>query len=397
MISQRFQVNKFVTLALKRHHPWVYRAQCSSALKAIPHGAIVRLVSTDNKFLGLGLHDPVSAIAIRVFHWEDVPIDQELFEKKLLKAWDKRVEGRNHFNVDGFRWVHGEADGLPGVVIDIYGKTAVAVFYLSAWEGLLTPVLKAMIERLGLEHFFIKSAHGQTESAGQLKNLQSGEWTTVVEPALFHEGELSFPAYPSSGLKTGFFLDLREVRTALAHRPFKGKSALNVFANDGVFSALLKRAGASRVISVERHETARIHAKALYQNGQLDFTDNDWHTTDAFDFLKSEQEPGPFDLIILDPPSLASRKEHLPKARAAWIDLIRQALKRLTPNGELLAISCTERLSQADLMAWTQEAAKRSGLGIAIKTVYPAPFDHPSHSDIPERDYLTAIMWRRTA
>lgn len=396
MTPQRFQVNKFVTLALKRHHPWVYRAQCSTALEAIPNGAIVRLVGIDNKFLGFGLHDPVSAIAIRVFHWEDVPIEAELFERKLLKAWDKRVEGRGHFKVDGFRWVHGEADGLPGIVIDVYGKTAVCVFYLPAWETLLAPILTGLIERIGLEQVFIKIAHGQNESIGQLKDLKTNELTTVAEPINFHEGDLNFPAYPSSGLKTGFFLDLREVRTALAHRPFKGKSALNVFANDGVFSALLKRAGASRVVSVERHETSQTHAKELYKSWQLGFTDSDWHTTDAFEFLKSDQEPGPFDLIILDPPSLASRKEHLPKARAAWIDLIRQALKRLTPNGELLAISCTERITQADLMAWTQEAAKRSGLGLAIKTVYPASFDHPSHPDIPERDYLTAIMWRRT-
>jgi 23S rRNA (cytosine1962-C5)-methyltransferase len=396
MTPHRFQVNKFVTLALKRHHPWVYRSQCSSALGGVPHGALVRLVGIDNRFLGLGLHDPVSAIAIRVFHWEDVPLEDELFEKKLLKAWDKRVEGRAHFNVDGFRWVHGEADGLPGVVIDVYGKTAVCVFYLPAWEAILTHTLQNMAERCGLERVFIKIAHGQNESIGQLKDLKTGVLTTVAEPVNFHEGELTVPAYPATGLKTGFFLDLREVRTALAHRPFKGKSALNIFANDGVFSALLKRAGAARVVSVERHETARAHAKELFKSWQLDFTDSDWLTTEAFDFLKSEQEPGPFDLIILDPPSLASRKEHLPKARAAWIDLIKQALKRLAPGGELLAISCTERLSQADLMAWTQEAAKKSGLGLAIKTVYPATFDHPSHPDIPERDYLTAIMWRRT-
>jgi 23S rRNA (cytosine1962-C5)-methyltransferase len=394
MTPRRFQVNKRVEAALIHHHPWVYRNQCSSALDAIPVGSFVRLVATDNRFLGLGIHDPLSAIAIRVFGWEDeVEPDEEFFQKKLCKAWDKRVEDKLIHKTDGFRWVHGEADGLPGVVIDVFGKTAVAVFYLKSWQETLAPIIASVGKMFGLEKIFVKSPHGKIEPEGFL-DLMSGQISVPEEPIWFQEGDLAYPSFPISGLKTGFFLDLREVRTRVKHLSGKGKAALNLFANDGVFSALCARAGFTRVISVERHEPSQEHARLLFDRWKLSFDEKNWLAADAWEFLKSPAGEAEFDLAIIDPPSLASKSEHLPRAKAAWSDLIRHTITRLKPGAELIAISCTERLEAKELLAWSAEAAGKLGRKLKLLAQPEASFDHPRLGTIPERDYLHAFHWQ---
>lgn len=388
----RFQVNKRVEAALKNHHPWIYRNQCSSALDALPVGSLVKIFGTKNNFLGLGIHEPLSAVAIRVFSFQDFEPSPTFFLNKLRRAHEKRLPQILECNTNAYRLLHGEADGFPGVTLDVYGTTGVVVFYLKSWRHYLENPLKEFAKELGLEKLYVKAAHGE-QSDPQMENILSGEREIVSEPVWFLEDGLDFPAYPVSGLKTGFFLDLREVRLVLPHLIKKGQTVLNLFAADGVFSAQALKAGASQVVSVERHDTGKAHFNELCKRWKIPFESRDWIEGDVWEYLGQASADKKFDVVIVDPPSLASKKDQLPALKGTWSRLHAATLSRLAPNGTLISISCTERLATQDQIEWTKSAAKSQGLELKLLKILPPNFDHPEMKNLPERNYFRAIAW----
>lgn len=389
----RFQVNKRVEAALKNHHPWIFRNQCSSALDAIPVGSLVKIYGTKNNFLGLGIFEPLSAVAIRVFSFQDFEPSPTFFLNKLRRAHEKRLPHIVECNTNAYRLLHGEADGFPGVTLDVYDKTGVVVFYLKSWRPFIENPLKNFAEEIGLKKLYVKTAHGNQDEP-QLENLLSGEKESVPEPVWFLEDGLVFPAYPVSGLKTGFFLDLREVRLVLPHLIKKGQTVLNLFAADGVFSAQALKAGASQVVSVERHDAGRAHFEALCKRWKIPFESRDWIEGDAWEYLEKTSPDKKFDVVIVDPPSLASKKDQLPTLKGTWSRLHTAALSQLAPDGILISISCTERLLAQDQIEWTKSAAKSMGLQLKLLKVLPPNFDHPEMKNLPERNYFHAVAWK---
>lgn len=389
----RFQVNKRVEAALKKHHPWIYRNQCSSALDAIPQGSILRIVGTKNNFLGFGIYEPLSAIAVRVFSFQDLPIDENFFFKKLQRALEKRQPHVHECNTNAYRLLHGEADAFPGVTMDVFDRTAVMVFHIQSWRPLLENSLKKLAAETGLEKIFIKAAHGKNTD-DTLENLLTGMTEKIQEPLWFVEDGFDFPAYPASGLKTGFFLDLREVRLVLPHIVQAGDPVLNLFANDGTFSAIATKAGAKEVTSVERHEIGKIHALEIFKKWRLDFAAQNWITGDVWEFLKNANSTKKFNVILLDPPSLASKKSQEKNLKKTWEDLHTAAFRLLSQNGYFISISCTERLSVEKQIQWTQSAAHQAGIKLELVKILPPNFDHPEMKNLPERNYFRAMVWR---
>ena len=389
----RFQVNKRVEAALKKHHPWIYRNQCSSALQALPIGSLVRVVGTGNQFLGIGLYDPHSAIAIRIFSFEDVSLSEEFFLKKIHKAHHKRLSQLSSYKTNAYRLLHGEADGFPGVTMDVYGDKAVVVFYLKSWQDFLSPVLKVFAGEIGLKHVFTKPPKGDS-SSGTLHNLLTASDEAIEEPLWFIENDCDLPCYPVSGLKTGFFLDLREVRRTLPdYIPDQGR-VLNLFANDGALSAIALSCGAKQVTSVERHDVGATHARELFARWELKFSAKDWIMGDAWEFLENTPGKTDCDLIILDPPSLASKKDQHHNLKQAWEFLHNKALQHLKPGGHLVSISCTERLSRDEQIQWTLSAGRLTKHTLTLVEELPITFDHPEIKPLPERNYFRAMVWK---
>lgn len=398
----RFQVNKRVAAAIKRGHPWIYRRQCSSALVALPIGTILRLVGTQNEFLGMGIYQPLSAVAIRVFSQRDVVPNTDFFTAVLLKAHRKREVAVSGKHLSGYRWVHGEADHLPGVSIDVYGDTAVAVFHLESWKTYLPPALFRAAGFLGIKRVVLRYADkGEAEAVVRIEELLAdGALRPIadpnnIEPLVFCESGHKFLAFPATGLKTGFFLDLREVRALLPDLVKKDAHVLNLFANDGALSALALASGAARVLSVDRHAAGLAHAKALYKQWGLSFRPRDWVIADAWDFLKSvDAGKLPFDLAIVDPPVLATSREQVAAAEKAWLKLHVGVCRWLAPGAILISVSCTERIARARQLAWTRNAARQAGCVLHLIAEPKTTFDHPETHEVPERNYLRALVWR---
>lgn len=404
----RFQVNKRVELALRQGHPWVFRGQCSTALDAIPIGSFVRLVGTQNTFLGIGIYEPLSAIAIRIVSWKDIELTEAFFVTRLLRAWEQRAKGVAKLELSGFRWVHGEADQLPGVAIDVYDDIAIVQFYLPSWREVLREPISQALEKLHLRAAWEKPVRGKTAgpviaetaptNAAEVDvSVYAGDTSSPHEPLTFHESGRSWYAWPLTGLKTGFFLDLRQVRHSLAQLVKPGSRWLNLFANDGALSALLLDAGAEQVVSVERHEQGALQARALYRACDIKWKATDWLTANAWEYAAHLAQNEMFDGAIIDPPILATCEEQLPSAKHAWMKLHQRILQHLQPGANLLAISCTERLAESTLKTWMQEASRAAGKSVKLVKVLPGNFDHPVLPALKERDGFHALIWQIAA
>lgn len=393
-LMHRFQVNKRVEAALKKGHPWVFRRQCSSALEALPLGSLVRLVGTENQFLGWGIYEPLSLVAIRVFSSHEATPDENFFHRQLLKAYAKRQPHLSTAKTDAFRWVHGEADRFPGLTVDVYGKTAVAVFYLQSWKEILAGGLERAAKEIGIKELIAKEPHGQQVPLPS--GIHQVTALPTTGPIWFQEMGLTYPCFPHSGLKTGFFLDLREVRKKLLTMDLTGKRVLNLFANDGVFSALALRQGAQEVVSVERKEDGGQNAQILFEKWGLPFNHELWLKQDIWDYLKSKTfaDEKPFDLILIDPPSLAHRQSQFATMEKAWKFLHQQALTKAKPGAQLVSISCTERMTLKLHQEWIAQAAKSAGKSLKLLESLPPNFDHPVLPALKERDYFHATVWK---
>lgn len=398
MILHRFQVNKDVAYALRGKHPWIYRKQCSSALTALPVGALVRVVGPKNEFLGIGLYDPLSIIAIRIFCFEDVTIDAQFFYDRLCKKFQERQAQAVLQNTTAFRWIHGEADGFGGLNIDVYQNTAVAVVYLDSWQKHLAAVFHSLSEELSLNHFYCRLPHGQmqSESPDTLYDFKQKSLVKVAEPVWFREGGIEYPAFVATGQKSGFYLDLREVRSCLQNLDLTQKRVLNLFASSGVLSGLAEKCGAKEVFSVEASPKCEKQFLALQSSWQLSQKQT-WLKADVWDYLKSEnfKYTKNFDVIILDPPALAKSTTAEQDLNRVWSDLVKRCLCKLNPGGQLFTICCTDRISEIEHGLWTKEAAEDLEIQLMCLQKLKQPFDHPVHPKLKERDYFHAYQWQR--
>ncbi|MBX7149844.1 class I SAM-dependent methyltransferase [bacterium] len=405
----RFQVNKKVEASLKEGHPWIFRNQCSSALDALPVGSFVRLVGPQNNFLAIGLYEPYAASAIRVVAFSDVDLSPDYFAHQIRKAFEKRKTSLKQAHTNAYRLLHGEADNFPGLNVDIYNGVAVVVPYLKSWVEHLKDTWPLVTEELGIKEMIFKAPHGgeivrrcvgadvRRLEEGEKESLRTHESTNVrsydMEPIWFSEQGHEYPCFPATGLKTGFFLDLRAIRLFLHEHIKPGMRVLNLFANDGVFSAIAAKKGAD-VFSVERHADSRAHARVLFDKWKLPFDDAHWLVGDVWDFLKEEKSQE-FDLIIIDPPSLGSKKGQESVIERAWKKLHGQAARFLKADGALLSISCTDRIPRDKHIEWTKASVGANGRApLQIRNEWNETFDHPAAPNLPERQYFRAFFFK---
>ncbi|MDE5935546.1 MAG: class I SAM-dependent rRNA methyltransferase [Muribaculaceae bacterium] len=379
--------------SLGRFHPWVFSGAIAVApADGIEEGEVVRVVGHDGRVLGLGDWQ-IGSIAVRMLHFGpvDVDVDESFFQGRLEDAYSlRRSLGLIRADNDSYRLVHGEGDFLPGLVIDVYGDTAVMQAHSVAmhYRRMMLSEILTRLPDLGIRNVYYKSETTLPYKArlDPQNDYLKGAFATDV--AL--ENGLKFRVDWLKGQKTGFFLDQRDNRSLL-EKYSCGRSVLNMFCYTGGFSVYAMRGGARRVVSVDSS------AKAIAltdSNMQLNFPGDSRHESvaeDAFKYLDSMKD-GEFDLIVLDPPAFAKHRSAIPNALRGYQKLNAAAMRKIAPGGVIFTFSCSQAISARDLRLAVFSAAASTGRKVRILHQMTQPADHPVSIYHPEGEYLKGLI-----
>jgi 23S rRNA (cytosine1962-C5)-methyltransferase len=375
-------------------HPWVYRDAVERAPASLESGTWVRVQCANLQFFGLW--DADSPIAIRIFSSRQRP-NRAWVVERVRQAWDLRAPLREPTaQTSAYRWLYGESDGLPGIVVDLYGdvgsgeRWAVLKTYAASVERIKPWVVEALQA--------VKPLTGVIERGsedGRGAELLAG--IMPAAPIIIAEHGLRFEVDVLLGQKTGFFLDQRENRRTVEQWS-RGKRVLNLFSYTGGFSVYAARGGATLVTSVDSARAAMATAERNFSLNGFDSAQHEFVVADCFEVLERYHGEGRrFDLIIVDPPSFAHSKAQLVPALGAYRRLNSLALKCLTPNGLLASSSCSSQVSPAAFRQMLAEAAANTGRRLFILHDAGQPLDHPVPAHFPEGRYLKFAVGRVAA
>jgi len=368
--------------ALDCGHPWIYRDHLPRDVR-FEAGTWVRIVC--QRWQGIGLFDPTSALAIRVYSRDVVP-DAAWLAAAVGRAKKRRAPLLEDGLTTAYRLVNGEGDGLPGIVVDVYGPIAVVRLDSQALEGLLPWVVAAVESHIDVKGICRKSSDGIEVLSGR----------PPPERLVVSEHGLRFFADIDSGQKTGLFLDHRENRHTL-ERWARGKSVLNLFSYTGGFSLYTARGGARHVVSVDRAGDAMARARDNVELNGLDPNIFEFVTADAMAHLEKLGTDGEtFDIVISDPPSFARNRMQRRRAERAYERLHELALRVLAPGGLLAAASCTSQVDVETFKGTIAKAAARLARPLQIVMDAGQALDHPVMVGHPEGRYLKFVALRST-
>ena len=382
--------------SLGRFHPWVFSGAIHHIDGRPEEGDVVRVVSADGRFLAVG-HIQIGSIAVRVLSFEDIAIDQTFWKQRLSAAYDVRKSIFPQWSKDNgqltnaFRLVHGEGDGLPGLVIDVYDRTAVMQAHSVGMHVSRNEIAEALAEVLDgiVDNIYYKSettlAYKASEDGGN--GFLKGGLATASDIAT--ENGLKFHVDWLGGQKTGFFVDQRENR-ALLERYSHGRKVLNIFCYTGGFSFYAMRGGAELVHSVDSSSRAIDITRA---NVELNFPGDARHEAYAEDAFKYLDRMGDqYDLIILDPPAFAKHKDALRNALMGYRKLNAKAFEKIRPGGILFTFSCSQVVTKDNFRTAVFTAAAMSGRRVRILHQLTQPADHPVSIYHPEGEYLKGLV-----
>ena len=376
--------------SLQRFHPWVFSGAIAHFDQEPEEGEVVEVYTNSQEFIAIG-HYQIGSIMVRVLSFQQEPINQAFYEKRLATAFDVRRSigvAQNPTN-NTYRLVHGEGDNLPGLVIDIYGKTAVMQAHSVGMHVDRTTIAEALKQVMGdtIENIFYKSETTLPFKAelGQENGFLLGGSTEDIAI----ENGLKFHVDWLKGQKTGFFVDQRENRSLLEHYA-NGRKVLNMFCYTGGFSFYAMRGGAQLVHSVDSSQKAIDLTNA---NVALNFPNDTRHKAfaeDAFKFLDNMTTP--YDLIILDPPAFAKHKDALRNALKGYSRLNQKALEKIQPGGILFTFSCSQVVTKDNFRTAVFTAAAQAKRNVRILHQLHQPADHPINIFHPEGEYLKGLV-----
>lgn len=379
--------------SLLRFHPWVFSGAIGRMDGQPVEGDWVRVLDHEGRFLGAG-HYQVGSIAVRILSFSDCEADRSWWERRIGRAFRLRQTlglvrpGEN----DTFRLVHGEGDQLPGLVVDVYGETAVMQAHsvgMHQERQLIAETVQAVVP--GLRHIYYKSESTLPYKAP----IDPQDGYLIGGPAdgehLALENGLRFQVDWLRGQKTGFFIDQRDNRSLLEHYA-TGRSVLNMFCYTGGFSVYALRGGAERVHSVDSSAKA---IELTNRNVALNFPGDTRHETyaeDAFKFLQNNREE--YDLIILDPPAFAKHRDAVRNALKGYQRLNAKAIRQIRSGGLLFTFSCSQAVSREQFRLAVFSAAAETGREVRILHQLTQPADHPVNIYHPEGEYLKGlVLW----
>lgn len=376
--------------SLKRFHPWVFSGAVANSDGKLKEGEIVRVVSHEGELMGYG-HYQVGSIVVRMLTFTDEVIDRNFWQQRLKEAFAlrKALHLTGRADNDIYRLVHGEGDRLPGLVIDVYGRTAVMQAHsvgMHMDRQVIAEALVAASEGL-VDSVYYKSETTLPFKAGL--NQENGFLIGNDEGNIATENGLKFHIDWLRGQKTGFFVDQRENRSLLEQYA-RGRKVLNMFCYTGGFSVYAMRGGAELVHSVDSSSKAIDLTRA---NAELNFPGDARHEAfaeDAFKFL--EQAGSNYDLIVLDPPAFAKHKDTLRNALRGYTRLNAIAFQKIKPGGILFTFSCSQAVNKDQFRLAVFTAAAMSGRHVRILHQLHQPADHPINIYHPEGEYLKGLV-----
>lgn len=384
--------------SLLRRHPWVYDTAIGRVEGKPSSGETVKVVSADGRFLAYGAFSPSSTLRVRAWSFveEENTEVPAFFEKRIAAAVAAREPLKAR--TSAIRLVYGEADGLPGLIVDSYGPWLVTQFQAAGVERNLRAIVEALMKVTGAKGVFDRSdaatrkREGLPMRTGVLAGEEAPEKIEVVEDGVKYEVDVR------KGHKTGFYVDQRESRLAaqlLAQRfreqTGRGLKALNCFCYTGGFSLALMKGGAESVVSVDSSAEALSEARA---NAALNGFDHgmDWVEADVFEYLRKARESGEtFDLVILDPPKFASSRFQVERAARAYKDIALNGMRILAPNGHLFTFSCSGAVDPDLFQKITAGAVFDAHREAWAVERFGAGADHPLLMTFPEGEYLKGL------
>ena len=374
----------------RRFHPWIFSGAIKKIKGEVAEGMIVEVVSNHDEPLGIG-HYSNGSIAVRIFSFEHQEIDQQFWNKRIQKAYNFRKDAGliNNKNTNTFRLIHAEGDGLPGLIIDVYGDTAVIQSHSTGMHLIKNELVEALKNVFGKKLTCIYD-----KSADTMPTIPGMEITNQIlwgkpESEYVLEHGLKFNIDWEQGQKTGFFIDQRENRKLL-QKYCEGKKVLNTFCYSGGFSVYALAADAALVHSVDSSKKAIALTDA---NVELNFGTQAKHQSfalDTFNFLEHAEEK--YDVIILDPPAFAKHHNVKHNAVQGYKRLNAEAIRRINPGGVIFTFSCSQAVDKYLFHNTVMSAAIQAGREVRVLEYMSQPVDHAPSIFHPEGEYLKGIV-----
>ncbi|MDW3218434.1 MAG: class I SAM-dependent rRNA methyltransferase [Acidimicrobiales bacterium] len=389
------RITKDALRHLRRGHPWVFDGSITSVSHDGEPGDLAVVFDDTRAFAGIGLWDPASPMRIKVLHaGSPRTIDGAFWSERVETARAIRQPLIDDDRTDAYRLIHGENDGLPGVVLDWYAGTAVLKVYTAAWLPHLRPLIEAIVDSAEPTTLIVRFARSVAERADL--GLVEGavvHGPPVEEPVMFLENGLRFEAHPTTGQKTGHFLDQR-VNRARVRELAAGRRVLDVFSCTGGFSVHAAAGGATEVHSVDLSGPAIEAAiRNMGHNAELPAVAacrHEGHHGDAFEVMRAMAERGEqFDLVVIDPPSFAQRQASVDRALAAYARLTRLGLALTETGGTYVQASCSSRVDADTFFSTVRATAADEGVVLDEFERTTHPLDHPI--GFAEGGYLKAL------
>jgi 23S rRNA (cytosine1962-C5)-methyltransferase len=379
---------------LRSGHPWLFADSIIEQNREGRAGELTVVYDRHDRLLGLGLFDPLSPIRVRLLHiGRAQTLNDEWWRGRLEEALSRR-DGLFDPQTTGYRWIHGESDGWPGLVLDRYDATLVLKIYTVSWLPRLAELTSLFVQRLRPERLVLRLSRNISSTAKGQFERKDGDLLHGIapqEPVIFLESGLRFEADVLQGQKTGFFLDQRENRRRVQELA-QGRDLLNAFSFSGGFSVYAARGGAHSVTDLDISQYAlRSARRNLQLNGSHPFVRSCPQNTiqaEAFEWLSNNHERK-FDMIVLDPPSLAKRQHERTGALRAYYKLVLNALSHIRLPGILVVSSCSAHVPAEEFFRVVRSAALDSHQSFSVLQTTRHPSDHPATFE--EAEYLKAI------
>ncbi|MEG1587829.1 MAG: class I SAM-dependent rRNA methyltransferase [Mucinivorans sp.] len=376
--------------SLIRQHPWIFSGAIASASGAVEDGDMVNVISSEDRFLARGI-SATGSIAVRVLTFKDEKIDQQWWCKKIGNALSVRraMNLVDNPETNCYRLINGEGDSLPGLVVDIYGSTAVVQAHAAGIYLMRHEIAAALMDTVGVRAVYDKS--GSTIPFQSGIEVHEGYIAgTKVEGERLLESGLTLLAAWEGGQKTGLFIDQR-INRQLVGRYAAGRRVLNTFCYTGGFSLAAIKGGALSVDSVDSSARAiELCAANIAQNFPINQSHNEI-TADALNYIR-DMPANKYDLIVLDPPAFAKHRQASAAALKAYRRLNESAIKKCAPGSIIFTFSCSQAVSREQFRMAVFSGAALAGREVRILHFLSQGPDHPVNIYHPEGEYLKGLV-----
>lgn len=372
-------------------HPWLFSGAFPYRIDKELHGHAVRIADADGAVVATGSASSKGNIAVRVFAQGEATLDTDFFAARMSEAKAVRDLAGLTLPGGGYRLIFGEADRLPGLIVDIFDAVAVIQTATAFMDRMRDTIVAALARTVAPTTVIEKSVSPSRREEGLQERiaLLAGDDPGRVP---FAENGMRFLADPLHGQKTGFFLDQRPLRDVV-RRTAAGRSVLNLFSYSGAFGVAAMAGGATAVVNVDASADALDLAAATAAANDIDPTRFTGVEADAFSYL-GENSDETYGMVVVDPPALVKSRKDVESGGKAYHFLNRAALRRVADGGIYVTSSCSQLMPRLDFVAMVGRAAAQAGVRLQYLAEASQPADHPLSPSFPEGGYLTGFVYR---